>query len=478
MSSKAGPTAAAELNSALLSCIRDALRPAVGSTVVVDWTALNHACVLLEGNLWVPASSAEQLTFGGTVEPTNFPAGAGRYHYDPFIALADLATVAAAVILHDRLLAVTAPAHPIAERATRALQLHDGVIRELRTDVIGSGGDDRVNSLIELLNGAWMDARATVAAGEQFGRPWFQALRDSWSYALPTVEFPSHSADGVDEVMPDPQYGASPAGEPPAIFTNAWDAWEFKPDQYLAAVVIDNDIRALFYELLVDQLIELGDEGGRAPRLRYLGGTLRAPLQIAYANAFSHRKAKIPVEQRLQSAWLDQGGPTELPLWLTAILATAPDSPADVAAQIAAWREKARRFRDRRAELESALERGDRKTGKKVLAALQSDLKALTGGAFDTGVEVVQAAAELVGAPAPAASAGSAVAKKLSAPVEMAWLRYRQPQLWLIADMGVRAGMGVNSVRNAARAFAFPEHLMDEIPVAFLNRLGHLASVN
>jgi len=476
MSLERGPTAAADLNPALLTEIRAALRPAVGSTAVVDWTALNHACVLLEGKLWEPAPQTERLTFGGTVEPTSSPAE-GTYRYDPFIALADLATVAAALILHDRVLAVTAPQYPIAERVTRALHLDDGVIRELRTDVIGSGGDDRVNSVTELLNRAWMEARVTVAMGEHFDRPWFQALRDGWRYALPTVEFPSHSADGVDAVMPSPSYGESPGREPPAIFRSAWDAWEFNPNRYLAAVVIDNDIRALFYELLVDQLIELGDEGEGPPGLRYLGGALRAPLQIAYANAFSTRKAEIPVGQRLQSAWLDQGGPTQLPLWLTAILATAPNSPADVAAQIVAWREKAKRFRDRRAELESALARGDLNCARKVISALQNDLKALTGGALDTGVEVVHATAELVGAPAPAARAGSAVAKKLSAPVEMAWLRYRQPQLWLMAEMGKRAGMGVNSVRNAARAFAFPRHLMDEIPVAFLNRLGSLASV-
>jgi hypothetical protein len=112
----------------------------------VDWTALNHACVLLGGKLWVEPE--EPITLGD-------PSSRGGYRrYDPFIALADLATVAAAVILHDRVLVVTTPFNRIAKRATAALRLPDGVIRELPTDLTGSGSTNpdapQVDSLIDL----------------------------------------------------------------------------------------------------------------------------------------------------------------------------------------------------------------------------------------------------------------------------------------------------------------------------------------
>jgi hypothetical protein len=325
---------------------------------------------------------------------------------------------------------------------------------------------------------AWYTARAQVQDAELRDAPWFRRMRESWRTVLPDVEFPSHLPDNVDETMPA-MYAPSPYRETPLIFQSDLFSWDRAPESNLAAIILDNDIRALFYELLVDQLLTISKTPDPLS-LRYLGGALRGPLQLAYAHASSQREAIRPLENRLQKEWRSGDTPAELPLWITAVLASAPADAAQVAERIASWRESASGFRNRRAEVEAALARGDDETLAQLLGALREDLRVLSDRAAKIGARLTKALVQLVGAPALIVKAGAAAAgyTELTQRAEMAWLRRRRPQLWLVADMSKLAGTGQNSLRNAAHAFKFPEGLADEIPRGFLSRLGQVAWVN
>jgi hypothetical protein len=219
-------------------------------------------------------------------------------------------------------------------------------------------------------------------------------------------------------------------------------------------------------------------------RLPYVANTARLPFRSMYYNLPGAVTDALPTvlaanktyAKRAAHADLLQGDPLVLPVFLALALNNAK-TPADLWAAIAGLRTKAARFRQRRAELDHALEVGNQKEVKKIRAALGSDAATLTETMAEAGAAAGKAAitsvathpsAHMSGHPAPWLATGlSAViagARKLI-PKETAqrliWGRCR-PDLRFLSDITMDSRAVIDSLPNVQRVWGLSGAQVDE----------------
>lgn len=432
-----------------------------GSVALVDWTAVRNSCLLLEG-----------------VEPSEY----NELHLDPFLALADLASLAGAVIFYDRVLVLTD-----SEWAWR-INHNLGLIQErpvvpLDLTSIENGSNllhDKFLLALQLLNTSTSDNAV-----------WLEWLSEAWTKLLPGLSFPSHDANsystelgvGREALEYDHEYGsASPDRiDLLTVFKPARDSWRISEDS-LRKIVLDNDLRAIFYEDLAASLSRALSEGQGGPSVSYVGGCLRSPMLLARAKyAEASFRSSTPVQNWLQDQWRaryqPRSAPLRMPFWMDAILSLS-GTRSDVVATIRDMRNRARPLRKTRGRLDEALRTGDSKVIDQLLNVIKGDLDTATepfNRVADIAAESVHMAAQSV-LPAVAsdlsdtlvrASVDSNFVKKLS-------LRLFRPHLRFILSMRTDAAAREKSLTKAADIFGWPQAFAAE-PLAFLQRLTEIA---
>jgi len=154
---------------------------------------------------------------------------------------------------------------------------------------------------------------------EQLGHAtWLATLKQEWARLLPGVEFPHHTLGSHENTTLG--YSTSPARPTPVVFENAALKWSERPAMDLQVLVLDNDIRALFYEIFAKQLQAILSDSRDAERLtvRYIGGCLRSPMLLTRARMFLGRFTAA--EAILQQDWQAVAArtfPVRLPFWGT-----------------------------------------------------------------------------------------------------------------------------------------------------------------
>lgn len=431
-------TAAADLQP-----LRSALRRQAGagaSFALVDWTSLHRARQLLE-------------------EPASIR--------DPFTALADFGAVVAALLFYDKVLVV--PETDGAEQALGASNL----IRPLTTTFPGVG-QDVFNDLLDR-HYHWARDRLEGASQRLLKPAWYTALAQRWEELLPGVGFPPHERGKWE----DPTFQTSPMrGDNRAVLFQRESVWTWRND--LHEVILDNDLRSLFYERLAATLQELLRDGDEEPTVQYLGGCLRTPLLLARAAATE--AALLPSrtpENWLESSWQRlyqaQSRDVVAPFWLQAVLAGSRER-GEIASKLAGLRKAARAYRRHRHELAQAVTRGDQPVLQAAQQALAGDLQSLNKAvqtAAGAGVDVVKTTVklaapvvpdELIGVAARAAGAQSGWLNRLA-------VRLFRPRLWILVEAGSLAERGTDILPHAARLFGFAGLDATE-PRNFLTRVG------
>ena len=183
------------------------------SVALVDWTSLHHARLLLE-------------------QPDEIR--------DPFTALANFASVVAAVLFYDRVLVI-----PDMAGASDALGVSD-LIRPVPVSLPGVPEE----AFPALLDRHYWWARDQLGAASMDDRPpgWFTELAEAWSDLLLGTPFPAHTIDRYAEAT----FRSSPIrGDWQAVVFERESVWTLTRD--VAEVIVDNDLRALVYERLVLQ---------------------------------------------------------------------------------------------------------------------------------------------------------------------------------------------------------------------------------
>jgi hypothetical protein len=432
------------------------------AVAVVDWTALRNCCFLLEG-----------------IDPSDFE----RFRLDPFTALADLASVIGAVLFYDRVFVIAED--DMVWRANRLLGL----------------GDQPIASLSANLEGAttyWFDrcfsaAMKSLDDADREQAEWLGWLTDAWKRLLPDVDFPSHTRQSYQSQLSysdeeyygsDEDYHGSGAAAPyreMSIFRHAGDSWRLR-DTAISRVILDNDVRALFYEYLTSSMSQALSDGQSGPTVSYIGGCLRSPMMLARARyAEASLSDNTVIEHWLQSQWRDLYRPTsaqvQMPFWMNAVLASAHNR-ADIASAVREARNAARPLRKTRSRLDEALRLGDSKTINELMNILKGDLSKATeplGKAADLGAGVARAVSQSVLPVAPADLVASAVKASVDSSIlKRLALRLFRPHLRFVLSMTSKASEREKVVVLAARIFEWPKSFSAE-PLAFLERLSDVA---
>ena len=196
-----------------------------------------------------------------------------------------------------------------------------------------------------------------------------------------------------------------------------------------------------------------------------------------------------PSEAVQVEGWLDrqwrQDRPSEsfavrMPFWFEAVVSQATE-PADLGRILLDYRRKAKRFRQRRAELEAGLANRDLKATARLATALQGDTARLTEGvmarkagaveAIDVGMKAVL---PLPVGPKTALSVLSAVVGRERA--DSLAIRVLHPELRAIYDLGRGASRLGNAIPAAFALFDLPRADASK-PLRFLNRLGDVSTL-
>ncbi|MDP9072730.1 MAG: hypothetical protein M3N98_00920 [Actinomycetota bacterium] len=414
------------------------------SVAVVDWTSLHHARQLIE-------PSADLL--------------------DPFTALADLGAVIAAVLFYDRVLVI-----PEAADANALLGVED-VVRAIPTELPG---------LHDLLDShyRWALDELDRAAASDPPAPWLSSAAEAWGILLPGVEVPTHTlSEGYERLA---YYRASPERRSYLSVTFQQDPGQWVLSQRLPEAILDNDLRAVFYERLSTTLQSVLSDGDFHPEVRYVGGCLRSPMLMARAKAAE--AALLPgasPENWIQESWRGiyqaRGRTVQAPFWLQAVLAASHDRQ-DIPEVLGQLRQAGSSFRSHRAEFAEAIAIGDQPALTKLMEALAGDLDSLTkstrnlaGAAGDVATAVLKVAAPVV--PTELINAGIRAAGTQTGWLKKLGLRLFKPQLWFVLDLAGKADRGTEVVDHAARLFHFAGTdaggpVDAGRPVDFLDRLG------
>jgi hypothetical protein len=433
----------------------------LGSVALLDWTAFEHARRLLDGSLIWP-------------EQDDLRSGATILRCDPFVALADLGSVLSAVILYDRVLVIAAPQDDV-NQVNELLGLED-VIRRITPGFRDSAGIHRLED--ELLHDVWGRTWHLLERAEREEHSWLQAVRDLWAEVLPDALFPVHNLTASDHLKL--RYSTCPARPTPIIWEPAAGQYHLMPAEHLGQLILDNDVPALFYDQLAQELgpvFSAGETGDHGLTVRYVGGCLRSPMLLARAGAFLGRRS---AEGFLAQEWRAASGtgfPVELPLWMDAVLASSRRR-SDICVAVRRLRRDARRFRRRRAELERQLRRGNVEAWEQIASAMRGEAGALSSNI--DAPKVVRGLAELgtpaAGPFAPALGVAAEQATKAATrPLRRLVDRYRRPELWLIYRMRSQAQHARASLAAAAEVFDLPTAVAINTPDAFLQRLGQVA---
>jgi hypothetical protein len=219
-------------------------------------------------------------------------------------------------------------------------------------------------------------------------------------------------------------------------------------------------------------------------RLPYVANTARLPfrsmyydLPLAVTDALTAvLAADKTYAKRATHADLLRGDPLVLPVFLALALNNA-NTTADLWAAIAELRTKAARFRERRTELDRAIDVGNEKEMKKIRAALGADAITLTEAAAEAGAAAgktvitsvaTHPAAHLSGHAAPwlatALSAVIAGARKLipkQTAQRLIWSRCR-PDLRFLSDITMDSRAVIDSLPNVKRLWGMSGASVDE----------------
>jgi hypothetical protein len=424
------------------------------SVAIVDWTSIRNSCLLLEG-----------------ADPSHFE----TLSLDPFIALADLASIVGAVIFYDRVLVLASV--DWAWRANRLLGLLDDA------PIVPVDIDGPVRPL---LDEHFRQALDSLDRAQQEQAVWLVWLAEAWNRLLPNVSFPSHRASsyGSELDLGRRRYVGSAAASRDdlmSVFGRTGDAWRIS-EATLPQVILDNDIRALFYDNLSGSLSRVLSDDQHGPSVSYIGGCLRSPMLLARAKyAEASLNDSVQVQNWLQSQWRltyhPVSAPLRMPFWMDAILAAAHDR-SGVAAAIHETRRSAKSLRKTRSRLDEALRMGDSKTIKQLMDILKGDLETATeplGKVAGAAGQAARVVSQSVLPVVPGDVAGRAVEVSLdSSRLRKLALRLFRPHLRFVLSITSQAAEREKSITQAARIFDWP-HAFAAEPLAFLERLTEIA---
>jgi hypothetical protein len=428
---------------------RFGLDDSVASVALVDWSALRDTCRLLEGR-----SSDVR---------------------DPFVALANLAAVAGAVIFYDRV--VVLDKDDMATHANGILGL-DEVVRGVELAREGPG-----RRLKLILDDHFSWALRELDSATHYGVPWIQWLGESWQQLLPGTTFPGHTELAFDGSV---GYNLSPMRESYKEVLFGVDKGSWVRSDMTDELILDNDIRALTYERFAQSLNTALCEAPGRPSIVYVGGCLRSPMLLARARwADESLKETRQPETFLQREWTKRWAvdrrDVHLPFWMTAVIASAR-SKEEVADRLRTLRRSTKRMRRRRGELCESLWRGEPVANRALFEALAADHDGLTadwariaGTALNLGSALLQVAApgpyaEIVNPAVRAAAVmGDGWLQKLA-------LRLFRPRVYAIYRMAADAKELTDVVGTSSRLFDF-ERAYAEQPIDFMRRLGKISWV-
>jgi hypothetical protein len=416
----------------------------VRSVAIVDWTSLYHACSLLRGE----------------ARPQ-----------DPFVAFADMTSVLAAVLFYDRV--VVLGGRDMGRKASRLLGV-PGTIRSIDPD----SPNDKKRLCAHLINEHFLHAASVLMSHTRQSSVWLETLRSNWSDLLPDVVIPTPSTQAYNEMA----WSLSP-GQPDnyrQVFRET-EIWRTDPLLVTSRLILDNDVRALFYEYMAITLEAMFAWRGSGPRVRYVGGALRAPMQRARIDVWRSRWRSVPVvENWLQEGWRqlnrDPQFPILLPFWTSAILQSCR-ARSDIPQKVGEWRQRAKHFRDRRSDVEDALGRGREEELAELMEMLKGEANELTSFASHVqsraGV-LAKATVAVLAPPVPSDLISKAVSEAVElgrGPLNMLWLRCIKGHMWFLVRQE-EAAMKLRSPQERLQElFDLPVAAMSK-PEALLKRLA------
>jgi hypothetical protein len=421
-----------------------------GSIAVIDWNAARNTVMLFR-------------------EP--------RAITDPFVAILDLSTVLTGLVFYDQVLLLDYDS-----TATRLAEIFrlDRVIKGANATTHSSHGG--IHDQIEYY---FSEAQRELEEATEAGEAWIDWLRESWGTLLPHTEFPRHDKETNDRLHGHyNNYDGRTDVALDALFR--LHAGTYRPREVnFGNLILDNNARSLFYEILVDQM-KMHLDPGRVLTFRYLANPLRAPMQAARARlAEAELRALRPaVEDWMQAQWTQllastQGPPIsiQMPLLLSVVL-SAGRHRFDIPDIVHDLRHQARRFRSRRREIEEELFIGNLSSMATMRTALQGDVNRLTQNTANlasAALDIADTAAKAV-LPVPI---GPKSAAALVAPVSanwfrQQWLRLFRPQLWLMYDLGQQAQRVTRALPVAFERFDLLPALATQ-PTEFVARAGQLS---
>jgi len=266
--------------------------------------------------------------------------------------------------------------------------------------------------------------------------------------------------------------------------SNDVQSWELLQQSLRPSVAPDNDLRALYYLRVAADLqrILASNEAEMNVRVRYLGGALRAPMiataseEAAYVLGNRGTDAGR-LEVRLNDWWVSahphDAMTIPLPFWLEAVLARA-DRQQDIPEIISDYRQRSRRLRKRRNELEDAIIAGDERSTTKLRAALSGDAAAVTkdlSAGLKVTLDVVDASLRPLN-PLPLGP-GKILMSIAETPIQRALMRIFRPHLAMLYDLGRHASRLGNSLPKAWKLFDLPPGVA-VYPTKFLQELDHV----
>ena len=392
---------------------------------------------------------------------------------DPFIALADLATVLGAAIFDDRIVVLgDNETAGIAASANELLGL-DNAIRLISSsaDPDGQPADIILSFLAEQLMARAIEDLQTAASENA---DWIEWLEENWKQLLPGLtDFPSYARlyDVIDKYK-ESSYDVYD------LFNITGEAWRFSFEDP-GELVLDNDLRAMFYERVVDCLRTFLTEADMGPSVHYAGGCLRTPLMLArarrletaYGTSISPTGMLQEMWSRFDAARAAASGvssPIVLPFWADAIISRCK-RPDDFRRVVPHYRAKAAAFRRRRRDIDLAIQEGNRKELEKLMHALRGDASGLVESVIKEGGQVAEKAVPVfTGLPIPGFGSAAGIAGKMLP-------RYLfRPHLQLLFNLGKDAGCLTRPLRRTLEIFKYPDAGAAD-PGKFLDQLGRIA---
>ena len=388
-----------------------------------------------------------------------------HFRLDPFVAVADLAAIVSAALFYDRLAVVHGS--PTVDRDFHSLGVQSFASRISP----GERGDESVasNAMGHLLQDAWSSVFSNVSNNWNRRGSDLSAIEGYWKSLLPNLKT-------LDLRSSECRYTASPNQPTWPVFDDIEGNWEAGPREFLASLVRDNTYRGLFYVRLADEFERLLSFEDNEVEVRYVGGCLRTPVQLAVMRADLRDGA--PLEHDLERFRPIPHAPVRMPFWFSAVMSCC-DTRDDLPAAIAQVRDLARPIRRRRKELSIALGEGNMRETARVKEAMnaafadfEKELARHAPKALETAAKVV-VSTSLVSS---GATTSASLFSVLETPIVNLVRRVFRPHIAAIHELSSAADACTNSLRTAARVFGFPQSFVTG-SADFLTQLGRVAWV-